>query len=72
MSFVGVYYPPGDKSITHRALILSAMAKGRCRIQNALFAEDTLVACGKDSLAKKVHEASVLPVSFVYQSYSLY
>ena len=29
--------------------------------------EDTLVACGKDSLAKKVHEASVLPVSFVYQ-----
>ncbi len=29
--------------------------------------EDTLVACGKDGLAKKVHEASVLPVSFVYQ-----
>lgn len=42
MSFVGVYYPPGDKSITHRALILSAMATGTCRIHNALFAEDTL------------------------------
>lgn len=58
MSFVGVYYPPGDKSITHRALILSAMATGTCRIQNALFAEDTL------STVSCLHQLSVPVGSF--------
>ncbi len=32
---------PGDKSITHRALMLAALATGRCRIGGALAAGDT-------------------------------
>jgi 3-phosphoshikimate 1-carboxyvinyltransferase len=32
--------PPGDKSISHRALILSALADGESRIRNLLLAED--------------------------------
>ncbi|MCA9736298.1 MAG: 3-phosphoshikimate 1-carboxyvinyltransferase, partial [Gemmatimonadetes bacterium] len=32
---------PGDKSITHRALILSALAEGESRILGALVSEDT-------------------------------
>ena len=33
---------PGDKSITHRALLLGALANGQTVIDNALLAEDTL------------------------------
>ena len=33
---------PGDKSISHRALILGAMAIGRTRIQGLLEGEDVL------------------------------
>jgi len=32
---------PGSKSLTQRALIVAALAKGRSRLQNALLAEDT-------------------------------
>ncbi len=32
---------PGDKSITHRALILGALAAGRSRVSGALVSEDT-------------------------------
>lgn len=32
---------PGDKSITHRALILAALASGRCRIRRPLIGADT-------------------------------
>lgn len=40
---------PGDKSITHRALIFSALTKGRRTIENALLSEDTesTIACLK-------------------------
>jgi len=38
----GAVRVPGDKSITHRALILGALATGRSRIRNALVSEDTL------------------------------
>ncbi len=38
----GVARPPGDKSISHRALILGAMARGQTPIQGLLTAEDVL------------------------------
>lgn len=41
MSFIGSYTPPGDKSITHRILILSAISNGNCTINGALISEDT-------------------------------
>ncbi|HQA08104.1 MAG TPA: 3-phosphoshikimate 1-carboxyvinyltransferase [Syntrophomonadaceae bacterium] len=34
-----------DKSISHRTVILSALAKGRSRVKNFLEAEDTLSSC---------------------------
>jgi len=34
---------PGSKSLTHRILIASALSGGRCRIENALLSEDTLL-----------------------------
>lgn len=41
---------PGDKSITHRALIFSAFTKGRRTIDNALLSEDieSTIACMKN------------------------
>jgi 3-phosphoshikimate 1-carboxyvinyltransferase len=33
--------PPGSKSLTNRALVLAALAQGRCTLRNALFADDT-------------------------------
>lgn len=38
----GVVQVPGDKSISHRALIISAMARGRSRIEGLLTGEDVL------------------------------
>ena len=35
--------PPGSKSLTNRALVLAAMADGRCTLRNVLFADDTQV-----------------------------
>jgi 3-phosphoshikimate 1-carboxyvinyltransferase len=37
---------PGSKSITHRALLLAALADGESRVANALRAEDTLLTAG--------------------------
>lgn len=39
----GIVSLPGDKSISHRAAILSAMAEGRTTIKNFLFSDDCLV-----------------------------
>ncbi len=33
--------PPGSKSLTNRALLLAAMARGRCRLRGLLVAEDS-------------------------------
>ena len=41
-SLVGRIQVPGDKSISHRALILGAVAKGQTTIDHLLIAEDTL------------------------------
>lgn len=38
----GEIYLPGDKSISHRALILGALAEGVTQIDNFLYSEDTL------------------------------
>ena len=35
--------PPGSKSISNRALVLAALAKGTCRIRNLLHSDDTEV-----------------------------
>jgi 3-phosphoshikimate 1-carboxyvinyltransferase len=32
---------PGDKSVTHRALLLAALATGRSRVRRPLAGEDT-------------------------------
>ena len=38
----GIYYPPGDKSISHRILILSSQAIGKSVISNLLEGEDVM------------------------------
>ena len=38
----GTYYPPGDKSISHRALILASQAVGKSSISNLLEGEDVI------------------------------
>jgi len=35
--------PPGSKSLTNRALVLSALSEGTCDLSNVLFADDTLI-----------------------------
>lgn len=39
---LGVIYPPGDKSISHRVALISALSKGENTIENFLIADDTL------------------------------
>ena len=41
-SILGKTSIPGDKSISHRAIILAAIAEGETRISNFLQGEDTL------------------------------
>ncbi|MGO9243216.1 MAG: 3-phosphoshikimate 1-carboxyvinyltransferase [Verrucomicrobiia bacterium] len=50
---------PGSKSITNRALILSALADGKCILRGALWADDTQVMV--DSLQKLGFEVMVEP-----------
>lgn len=38
----GVFSPPGDKSMSHRALIFSSLAEGRSELSGLLESEDTL------------------------------
>src|SRR5712671_1273359 len=41
--FSAEFTPPGSKSLTNRALIIAALAKGESRLRNGLFADDTAV-----------------------------
>src|ERR1017187_1165260 len=50
---------PISKSITNRALILAALAKGKCTLRGALWADDTQVMV--DSLQKLGFEVTVEP-----------
>ena len=38
----GTYFPPGDKSISHRILILAGQAIGKSQIFNLLEGEDVI------------------------------
>ena len=38
----GTYFPPGDKSISHRSLILTSQAVGKSEITNLLEGEDVI------------------------------
>ena len=38
----GTYFPPGDKSISHRILILAGQAIGKSKISNLLEGEDVI------------------------------
>lgn len=38
----GIYYPPGDKSISHRSIILTGQAVGQSEISNLLEGEDVM------------------------------
>jgi 3-phosphoshikimate 1-carboxyvinyltransferase len=38
----GEFYPPGDKSISHRAIILGSIAHGKTHVTNFCLGEDTL------------------------------
>src|SRR5947209_19811633 len=49
--------PPGSKSLTNRALVLSALAEGPCTLTNVLFADDTRVML--DCLGKLGFELEV-------------
>ena len=40
MKVCGVARPPGDKSISHRALMLAALARGKCTLTGLLTSED--------------------------------
>ena len=40
--FKGAYYPPGDKSISHRIIILGSQAVGKSIVSNLLEGEDVL------------------------------
>ena len=41
--FTATITPPGSKSLSNRALVLAAMARGECVLSNVLFADDTRV-----------------------------
>ncbi len=43
--FEGEFDLPGDKSITHRAIMLNSVAQGKAVITNALMGEDCLSTC---------------------------
>src|SRR5690554_2406218 len=45
-SLKGETFVPGDKSISHRAIILSSLALGTARIENCLLSEDTQMTIG--------------------------
>ncbi|MFA0768188.1 MAG: hypothetical protein OXFUSZZB_001516, partial [Candidatus Fervidibacter sp.] len=38
----GIFRTPGDKSISHRALLLGAIADGTTLVENCLVADDVL------------------------------
>ena len=44
-TFEGEFSLPGDKSITHRAVMLNAASNGEAVVQNALMGEDCLSTC---------------------------
>jgi 3-phosphoshikimate 1-carboxyvinyltransferase len=63
----GTYWPPADKSITHRALILAAMANGRSELYNVLESEGSFATLGclaalgiEIAISEKKHKGRLL------------
>ncbi len=54
----GIVNPPGDKSISHRALILSGIAAGKARISNFLPSDD----CVRTAECMRALGVAVMPV----------
>ena len=46
IKLIGEVKVPGDKSISHRSIMLGAIAKGETKVSNILFSEDTLRTIG--------------------------
>jgi 3-phosphoshikimate 1-carboxyvinyltransferase len=74
LSLKGTIVPPGDKSISHRAAILSALVRGRTIIRNFSFSDDCLVtlraleALGvKVTLNKKKREVAIVSCGYLRQ-----
>jgi 3-phosphoshikimate 1-carboxyvinyltransferase len=55
--FTATITPPGSKSLSNRALVLSALSDGACELSNVLFADDTDVML--DGLARLGFEIQV-------------
>src|SRR5215210_5626469 len=55
--FSAEFTPPGSKSLTNRALVIAALAKGTSRLTNCLFADDTSVMI--DSLKRLGFELKI-------------
>ena len=60
----GAFDLPGDKSITHRAIMFNAIAEGEAKIHNALLGEDCLatIECMKKLGAKIGVEDDIVTV----------
>ena len=56
---------PGDKSISHRALILAAMARGETRIERPLVSADTLATLRAADHAHLRHEVAFTVLEFL-------
>ena len=63
----GELAPPGDKSISHRALILNSVAKGRARIENLAPGDDlgATISCLRALGVEIIEEEGMLTVSGV-------
>jgi 3-phosphoshikimate 1-carboxyvinyltransferase len=62
-SLQGELFPPGDKSISHRALIMASLARGQSRIQGLLDGEDvkaTANACRQLGMSSRRDGNSLL------------
>jgi 3-phosphoshikimate 1-carboxyvinyltransferase len=65
-SFHGMVSPPGDKSISHRALLHAALAQGTSRIQNFLHAgvTEAMMRCVRDLGVRLAWEPGESPEAF--------
>ena len=66
-SLQGELFPPGDKSISHRALIMASLARGQSRIEGLLDSEDvkaTANACRQLGMSSR-HDGNALLIDGV-------
>ena len=66
-SLRGEVAPPGDKSISHRAVILNSIASGKARIANFSSGDDCLamLSCLRALGVEIIEESGLLTVSGV-------